>query len=64
MAAISVFIAMSTQWRVGPGGPYGLDYQALPVTLRLCEVPRQAWPDVFDEIRVMEIAALAEIRKA
>lgn len=61
--ATAVFLAMQTQWRVGPAGPYGLDYGCLPDVLRLCGVPRSDWPEVFDCIRVMEPEALRCMRK-
>lgn len=61
--SVGVFSAMSTQWRVGSGGPYGLDYGAIPDVLRLMAVPRGEWPGVFSDLRVMEDAALTELRK-
>ena len=62
--AVNAFVSMGTQWRVGPGGAYGLDYGVLPQVLRLAQIPRKEWPQVFDSIRVLEDAALAEMRKA
>lgn len=59
---VNAFVAMATQWRVGFHGPYGLDYSALPQVLRLVRIPRAEWSEVFDGLRVMEDAALAEIR--
>lgn len=59
---MSVFIAMSTQWRAGAAGPIGLDYNALPAVMRLVGVSRKAWPEVFDAIRVMEDSALEMMR--
>jgi hypothetical protein len=59
----NVFISMGTQWRVGPGGVYGLDYNALPVVMDLLAVPATERADVFDAIRTMEDAALEEMRK-
>lgn len=61
--AINAFVAMGTQWRVGPGGAYGLDYGVLPQVLRLAQIPRKEWPQVFESIRVLEDAALEEMRK-
>jgi len=56
--AVMVLVQMGTQWRVGMGGPVGLDYAALPVVLRMNGIPRTEWPTVFEDIRVMENAAL------
>lgn len=58
VSAVNTFVAMSTQWRMGPCGPIGLDYAALPAVLRLTSTPRSAWPDIFDCLRVMESEAL------
>jgi hypothetical protein len=57
--ACSVFQALGTQWRTGMGGPSGLDYAVIPVAMRLCNVPRLEWQQLFDDLRVMEAAALA-----
>lgn len=50
---------MSTQWRVGPGGVIGLDYQVIPMFLRLRRVPRARWEALIDDLRTMEAEALA-----
>lgn len=63
MPTVSVFIAMSTQWRVGMNGPIGLDYTALSHVMRMTGVRRPEWPYVFDGVRIMESAALEEMRK-
>lgn len=63
MPAVNVFTAAATQWRVGSAGAYGLDYGVLPDVMRMLGMPRSAWPQTFDDIRLMEDAALAEMRK-
>ena len=61
---MSVFIVLSTQWRMAPmGGVVGLDYSAISPTLRLSGVPRGQWRDVFTDLRVMEAAALETMRE-
>lgn len=60
--SVNVFIAMLTQWRAGAMGVLGFDYSALPVVLECSEVPRDQWPQVFDDIRVMEDEALRILR--
>ncbi len=60
--SVNVFTGMSTQWRVGTGGPIGLDYTALPVVMRLARIHPSDRSRVFDDIRVMEDAALEQIR--
>ena len=56
--ALRVFLAMSTQWRIGgmAGVPAGLDYGALPMVLRFLRLKPD--PDLFDRLQVMEGAAL------
>lgn len=58
----SIFADMLTQWRVGAMGATGLDYTALPVVLSLRRVKVADREDVFECIRVMEAAALEEMR--
>lgn len=59
--AVKVFATMGKQWRAGAGGLMGLDYTPLPFVLRMARVPRAEWPDVFEDLRVLEDAALKEI---
>jgi hypothetical protein len=54
---------MQTQWRVGPAGPYGLDYTALTEVLRMLGIARSEWAEVLTCIRVMEGEALSLMRK-
>ena len=61
--AFNTFTASLTQWRMGMNGPVGLDYSALPTILRFTQVPRADWPAVFDDLRVMEDAALSQMRE-
>lgn len=48
-----------TQWRVGMGGPTGLDYTAVLACLRSLKLGRDKADEVFADVRVMEVAALA-----
>lgn len=43
-------------------GPTGLDYNVLTPMLRLLAIPKKEWPDVFDDIRTLEDAALAQMQ--
>jgi hypothetical protein len=63
LAAVNVFIAMSTQWRVGMSGRTGLDYAALPAVLDLSDVPKAERADVFESLRTLEDAAMEQMRK-
>ena len=61
--AVRVFLAMSTQWRMGLAGATGLDYGALPAVMRLSQVPPGERQNVFNDIRVLEDAALETLQK-
>lgn len=61
--AFNLFADMQSQWRIGPQGACGLDYNALPVVFRMRRIPRKDQPELFDCLRVMESEALAVIHK-
>lgn len=53
---------MSTQWRAAAGaGVIGLDYNALPVVMRLMQIHRTEWQGIFGDVRIMENAAKKEM---
>lgn len=56
--ALDTFSAVLTQWRIGIGGPTGLDYAVLPAVMELRGVPHADRGALFDSIRVMENEAL------
>lgn len=58
-AALNTFSRVSSQWLVGQGGPIGLNYCALYPVLDRLGLPDAEWNQMFDDIRVMEAAALA-----
>lgn len=67
LAAWSLFCGLQTQWQVvaGAGGAHytGLPYPAVESALRLQRVPRSHWADLFADLRVLELAWLAEKAK-
>jgi hypothetical protein len=62
--AVAIFERMTTQWIYAglTGTPVGLRQELLPFRLRLQRVPRDRWPDVMDDVLVMERAALGAMR--
>lgn len=58
MAAVNVFIAMSTQWRTGAAGPTGLDYGALREVWHRTRTPPGQRDEVFAQLQVIEREAL------
>jgi len=63
ISSVNVFIAMSTQWSMGPAGPIGLRYEVLPEIWRRTGIPAADRSAVFDDLRVLEDAALEAIRQ-
>lgn len=58
LAVCNLFIALTTQWRVGMAGATGLDYAALPAVMSLHGIPRKDRLEVFEDLRVLERAVL------
>lgn len=54
--AVTLFVMLSTQWRVGFSGRFGLDYSAIETVFRLYKTTNRK--RVFEDLRVMEKAAL------
>ena len=63
-AALRVFEALGTQWRLSPGGPSGLDYTALPVVASMLGIGRRALGALFPDLRLMETEALATMAES
>lgn len=61
MPVLRLFDAMRTQWRVGFGGPYGLDYGPLTQVMELLGIEDREW--AFEGLRVMEQVALKILHK-
>jgi len=60
--AFKVFNKVSTQWRMGPGGPTGLDYNPLFSMMKCMKV--KPTPAIMDRIRVLESTALSIMSKS
>lgn len=59
---VMMFMRLQTQWRMGPSGVIGLDYNAALSVFAILKVDD---PDVMlDGIQVMEFAALREMSKS
>jgi hypothetical protein len=63
--SVLVFDDLGSQWvYAGAGGiPTGIVYASVEPVLRVRRVPAEDWPEVFDDIRVMEAAALQEMHE-
>lgn len=59
---VDLFSLMGTQWRIGMGGPTGLDYGAVLGVMREMGVTGDAALTMLDDIRVMESQALRTMR--
>ncbi len=62
-AALELFTCLLTQWRSGFNGATGLDYAVLPVVFELQGVEKDQQRARFDELQIMERAALEAMRK-
>lgn len=56
-----MFCQVSTQWRVGIGGATGLDYSAVYPLLDRIAQDAAEWMDLFDDLQVLERAALKQM---
>lgn len=56
--AVHLFASVRTQWRVGPGGAYGLDYGVVDPRIDRMGLSDEARETLQAEIQVMEFAAL------
>ena len=56
--ALELFSALGTQWRVGMAGATGLDYTAIMAVMDLQNTAPEDRRGLFDDVRVMERAAL------
>jgi hypothetical protein len=61
--AIMVYRSMRTQWNVGPAGPVGLVYASLGEVWRRLKVPPSDRDQVFQDLQVMEEAALTHMHR-
>lgn len=59
-----LFEALGTQWRLGPGGPSGLDYTAIPAAAKMLGIKRRKLAHIFPDLRIMEHEALAVMAEA
>ncbi|WP_286913278.1 MULTISPECIES: DUF1799 domain-containing protein [unclassified Pseudomonas] len=62
--AFCLFEALGTQWRLGPGGPSGLDYTAILGTAKMIGLKRGELSEAFNDLRTMENEALAVMAEA
>jgi hypothetical protein len=63
VAATNLFVSLGTQWRCGPSGPYGLDYNVLYQKMDRMNLSPAAYEEMEEDIRAMEQGALDEMRK-
>lgn len=61
--AFSLFCDLQTQWRYGPGGMTGLDYNVLYKDLDRMDLTPDQFSEWKWEIQVMEAAALAVVHR-
>ena len=62
-AAVELFISISTQWRTGPSGMTGLDYNVLFVRLDRMQLNPEQHEQLFQDVSRIEIEALAAVHQ-
>lgn len=61
--AVRIAIMMQSQWRVGPGGAYGWDYNVLPIIdARTPDPPPESREDKYDEFSALQIIEAEMVR--
>lgn len=61
----AIFCEVASQWRMGPGGPVGLDLNVVFRVMDLFKVKgRRKQVDLLRSIRVMESAALKQMSRS
>lgn len=63
VAPVNIFSELCTQWRIGPNGPVGLDYNVLFHKLDRLRLKRTEYARLESAIRIMEDEALNVIWK-
>ena len=61
--AVLLFHRLGSQWRAGPGGVFGLDYNVLYRMMDRMNLTPERYDELEDEIMTLEAAAVAEMRK-
>lgn len=62
--SFSVFLRLWSQWRWGAmGGCLGIEYTSIPVVMDMMDVKKKNRSQVFQDIQVMESAALKILNK-
>ncbi|TAK84510.1 MAG: hypothetical protein EPO09_20770 [Aquabacterium sp.] len=62
-AAFRLLRDVQTQWRVGVGGPTGLDYPSVFALMEFRGIPPDERGPLFDDLQVMEVAAIGAMSK-
>lgn len=60
---LMLFASLGSQWRVGPSGPYGLDYNVLYHKMDRMNLTAEEYAELEEDIRVLEQSALDEMHK-
>ena len=61
--AVLLFHRLGSQWLVGPGGPYGLNYMVLYHMMDRMSLTPERYDELEEEIQILEAAAVEEMRK-
>lgn len=56
--AFNLFYNMNTQWRCGPSGYTGLDYNVVPLMMKTLSIDESSLPEIMSGVMVLESEAL------
>lgn len=59
---LQLFADYSNQWRMGAGGPIGLDYNVFHHALDRKKLSPSEYEEWFDNLRIIENAALQQLQ--
>nr|SPS06210.1 conserved protein of unknown function [Candidatus Nitrotoga fabula] len=62
--SFQIFCSLRTQWRTGFNGATGLDYGVLPVVYDIYGIEQNQRLAMFENLMVMEQAALGAMKKS
>lgn len=61
--AFQLFVKLQTQWLTGVNGRTGLNYSSLFPLIDRLKLSDSEYENLFDDIRVLELAALEEMNQ-
>lgn len=61
LPVFKLWCSVQTQWQIGWNGKSGLKYEGVEACMRMQRIPHAHRPELFEGLRVMEVATLNEL---